>query len=70
MAGRKQVYTVTLDGREEAVLNHLRLESGSDKASVLRSLIWRAGLETGILTQGDVNDLAALDGREKPKEAG
>ncbi len=66
MAGRKIVYTVTLDGREAAVIDYLRCEAGTrDKATALRSLIWDAGSKVGILTPGDVRDLATLDGRER-----
>ena len=70
MATRIANYTIRLDGREEAVINHLQVTlGGRDKASVLRSLIWEAGLRFGILTPGDVTDLSTLEdqARRKPK---
>ena len=66
MASRNATYTIRLDGREVAVIKHLQVAlGGRDKASVIRSLIWEAGLRFGVLTTGDVADLATLEDKDK-----
>jgi hypothetical protein len=66
---RKQSYTLRFDDLETAVLDNLKvILDMHDRATVLRGLVWSAGLKFSLLTPGDVAYLSHEEPAGRPRK--
>ena len=63
---RKNTFTIRFSDLELSTIDRLLIATGGrDRAEVIRGLLWRAGRDEGVLTDGDIRELSKRENRGK-----